>query len=70
MTLLLVFILGVAALISVGVRVCIVVRRELQDDLERRRVAESVAFARMRLRRLHHDAQRRMYDSVTDHPES
>ena len=58
-----------AAIVSVGVRICIVVRAELHDDLEHRRVAEHVAFARMRLRRAQHDAQREMYDSVIDQPE-
>lgn len=66
MTIIAVFIIGIATLIAVGVRVCVVVRRELQDDLEHRRVATSVAVARMRLRRLHHDARREMYDSVID----
>jgi hypothetical protein len=60
------FIIGVAVLVSVGVRVCIVVRRELQDDLEHRRVTENVAVARMRLRRLQHDAQRQQFDAVID----
>ena len=66
MIIILAFVIGIAALISVGVRVCVVVRRELHDDLEHRRVAENVATARMRLRRLHHDATREMYDTVID----
>ena len=62
MTTALVFLIGIAALICVGIRICVVVRRELTDDLERRRVVGSVAVARMRLRRLHQDAQRQMQD--------
>jgi hypothetical protein len=60
------FVIGVVALTVVGVRVCIVARQEIRDDLEHRRVKETVAVARMRLRRLHHDARRAMYDAVID----
>ncbi len=66
MIIFLAFIIGIAVLVGVGVRICVVVQREIQDDLERRRVAETVATARIRLRRLHHDAQREMYDTVID----
>lgn len=60
------FVIGVAALAIVGLRVCIVARDQIRDDLEHRRVNEHVAAARMQLRRLHRDARRAMHDAVVD----
>ena len=60
------FVCGISALVAVGVCVCVLVRRELEADLEHQRVSEHLALARMRMRRLHHDMQRQMRDAVID----